>query len=182
MTFQLQSPAFEIRIGIQNSQSIGGIWKPRPIHYPSRLCKQNEQANLVEEEVGVELRLGEVVAAAGAVALVAEMRDDAHVAEAVAAGGEEGVLDDRHADRAEEVPVGRGLPVAPRGGARPRILLPLPRHRQRRRGRVPRRRLLLLRHRWHQRAGHRRVTHAAGGGRPAVVSRAGGGGGGGDWA
>lgn len=55
--------------------------------------------DLVEEEVWVELGLGEVVAAAGAVALVGEVRDDAHVAEAVAAGGEEGVLDERHADR-----------------------------------------------------------------------------------
>lgn len=63
--------------------------------------------DLVEEEVGVELRFGEVVAAARAVALVAEVRDDAHVAEAVAAGGEEGVLDDAHADRAQQVPVWR---------------------------------------------------------------------------
>lgn len=64
--------------------------------------------DLVEEEVGVELRFGEVVAAARAVALVAEVRDDAHVAEAVAAGGEEGVLDDAHADRAQQVPeIGR---------------------------------------------------------------------------
>lgn len=66
--------------------------------------------DLVEEEVGVELRFGEVVAAARAVALVAEVRDDAHVAEAVAAGGEEGVLDDAHADRAQQVPVCTSAP------------------------------------------------------------------------
>lgn len=41
--------------------------------------------------------------AAGAIILVPEVRDDAHVAEAVSAGGQERVLDDLHADWAEEV-------------------------------------------------------------------------------
>lgn len=116
------------------------------------------------------------MAAAGAVALVAEVRDDAHVAEAVPAGGEEGVLDDGHADRAEEVPVGGPLPLlrlslrGRRRGARPRLL----RQRQRRRGRrggVTGRRGLRLGHGRHERAGHRGVAHGGCGG--------GGGGGGG---
>lgn len=117
--------------------------------------------------------------AAGAVALVAEMRDDAHVAEAVAACGEEGVLDDGHADRAEEVPIGGALPLLrrPLRRRRRRAHTRLLRHRQRRcsrrgrRGGVTGRRGLRLGHGRHERAGHRGVAHGAVGG--------GGGGGGG---
>jgi len=43
------------------------------------------------------------VAAARAIVLVAEVSDDAHVTEAVAARGEERVLDDLHANRTEKV-------------------------------------------------------------------------------
>lgn len=38
-----------------------------------------------------------------AITLVAEVSDDAHVAEAVTASCEEGVLDDLHANRAQEI-------------------------------------------------------------------------------
>lgn len=77
--------------------------------------------NLVEQQVREEVGVGEVVAAARAIALVAEVRDDAHVAEAVAARGEERVLDDLHANRAEEVLVrlrrgGRERAAGGRGG------------------------------------------------------------------
>jgi hypothetical protein len=121
-----------------------------------------KRTDLVEEEVGVELSLGEVVSAAGAVALVVEVRDDAHVAEAVAAGGEEGVLDDRHADRAEEVPVGGPLRVR-------RLLRRQPCRRRRRKrsgGRrsVTGRRGLRLGHGRHKRAGHRGFAHGGSGG------------------
>jgi len=64
---------------------------------------EREGTNLVEQQVREEVGVGEVVAAARAIALVAEVRDDAHVAEAVAARGEERVLDDLHANRTEEV-------------------------------------------------------------------------------
>lgn len=47
--------------------------------------------------------LGKVVSTAGAIALVVEVGDDAHVAEAVATGGEEGVLNQAHADRAQQI-------------------------------------------------------------------------------
>jgi hypothetical protein len=105
------------------------------------------------------------VPAAGAVALVAEVRDDAHVAEAVAAGGEEGVLDDGHADRAEEVPIGGALFLRRslrrrRRRARPRLF----RQRQRRRRVVTGRRGLRLGHGRHKHAGHRGVAHGAVGG------------------
>lgn len=58
---------------------------------------------LVEEEIGEEVVLGEVVGTAGAIALVVEVGDDAHVAEAVATGGEEGVPNKAHADRAQQI-------------------------------------------------------------------------------
>ena len=45
---------------------------------------------------------GEVMAAARAIALVAEVSDDAHVAETVPARREERVLDDLHAYRAQK--------------------------------------------------------------------------------
>lgn len=155
---------------------------PKLIHRQCCFCDLSGRyflQNLVEEEIWVELGLGEVVAAAGAVALVAEVRDDAHVAEAVAAGGEEGVLDDGHADRAEEVPVGGALPlrVRPlrrrRRGARPRLL----HQRQRRRrgcGGVSGRRGLRLGHGRHERAGHRGVPHGAVGGGGGSGVRGGG--------
>lgn len=44
-----------------------------------------------------------MLSAARAIALVAEMSDDAHIAETVAAGSEEGIPNDLHANRAEEV-------------------------------------------------------------------------------
>lgn len=77
--------------------------------------------NLVEQQVREEVGVGEVVAAARAITLVAEVRDDAHVAEAVAARGEERVLDDLHANRTEEVLVrlrrgGRERAAGGRGG------------------------------------------------------------------
>lgn len=58
---------------------------------------------LVEEEIGEEVVLGEVVGTARAVALVLEVGDDAHIAEAVAAGGEKSVLYQTHADRTQQV-------------------------------------------------------------------------------
>lgn len=45
----------------------------------------NQRLNLVEEEIGEELRRSEKVSAARAIALVVEMSDDAHVAEAMPA-------------------------------------------------------------------------------------------------
>lgn len=45
----------------------------------------------------------EEMRAAGAITLVLKMSDDTHVAKAMAAGSEEGVLDDLHANRAEDV-------------------------------------------------------------------------------
>lgn len=82
---------------------------------------EREGTNLVEQQVREEVGVGEVVAAARAIALVAEVRDDAHVAEAVAARGEERVLDDLHANRTEEVLVrlrrgGRERAAGGRGG------------------------------------------------------------------
>lgn len=44
--------------------------------------------------------------AARAITLVAEVSNDAHIAEAVAARSEESVLDDLHANRAQEILVG----------------------------------------------------------------------------
>lgn len=58
---------------------------------------------LIEQQVREQVAVGEVVATARAIALVPEVSDDAHVAEAMAAGGEERVLDDLHANRAQEV-------------------------------------------------------------------------------
>lgn len=57
--------------------------------------------DLVEDEIGKELALGEIVAAAGAVTLVIKVGDDAHVAEAVPARRQEGVLYHPHAYRAQ---------------------------------------------------------------------------------
>ena len=66
----------------------------------SQVC---EEVNLIEQEVGEEVVEGEVVGAAGAVALVAEVGGDTHVAEAVSASGQERVLYGLHAYRAKQV-------------------------------------------------------------------------------
>ena len=55
------------------------------------------------------MTLGEVISAAGAIALIIEVGDDAHVTEAVAAGRQEGILENPHADGAEQVPVALGI-------------------------------------------------------------------------
>lgn len=65
--------------------------------------KVSDELNLVEQEVGEEVVEGEVVGATGAVALVAKVGGDAHVAEAVSAGGQERVLHGLHAYRAKQV-------------------------------------------------------------------------------
>lgn len=62
-----------------------------------------KKANLVEQEIGEELLCGEEMGAARAIALVAEVSDDAHVAEAVPARRQERVPDRLHANRAEEI-------------------------------------------------------------------------------
>lgn len=69
------------------------------------MCERAEGANLVEEEIGVELCGGEIMGAARAVALVVEMSDDAHIAEAMAAGSEECIFDDLHTYRTQQLSV-----------------------------------------------------------------------------
>lgn len=81
--------------------------------------KLRRRPYLVEEEIRVELAACEVVPAAGAVVLVVEVRHDAHVAEAVAAGREERVLDHAHANRAQQIPVAAILSGHPRSDATP---------------------------------------------------------------
>lgn len=65
--------------------------------------KVYQELNLIEQEVGEEVVEGEVVGAAGAVALVAEVGGYAHVAEAVSARGQESVLYGLHAYWANQV-------------------------------------------------------------------------------
>lgn len=62
--------------------------------------------------------LGEVVRAARAITLVLQMSDDAHVAEAMTAGRQEGILDDAHTDRAKKVLILLDLRPSIRGDAR----------------------------------------------------------------
>lgn len=52
----------------------------------TRKKKSRYNWNLVEEEIGEELRRSEKLSAAWAIALVLEMSYDAHIAEAMAAG------------------------------------------------------------------------------------------------
>lgn len=57
------------------------------------------EANLIEQEIGEQLVGGKVMGTARAVVLVAEVGDDAHVAEAVPTGREKRVLYHLHANR-----------------------------------------------------------------------------------
>ena len=147
-----------------------GRFRPRSKRTDEKL---GWQRNLVEEEIGVEVILGEVISATRTIALVVEVGDDAHVAEAVAAGRQEGVLDDPHADGAEQILVALGLRLGlrlhrRRGPSSVGDRGPLGRRRRpshvrglrRRDGKRGDRRphLLRLRHRRHQRS-RRRTAH-----------------------
>lgn len=61
------------------------------------------ETNLIEEKIRIEMSLGEEVRATRTIILILQMRHDTHVAETVAARREEGVLDDLHAYRAQNV-------------------------------------------------------------------------------
>lgn len=65
--------------------------------------KKNTEINLVEEEIRVEVIRSEELRAAGAIALVLEVSDDTHVAETMTTRSEERILNDLHANRAEDV-------------------------------------------------------------------------------
>jgi hypothetical protein len=58
---------------------------------------ESEKTNLVEQEVGEQVVDGEVLGTTRAIALVAEVSDDAHVAEAVTTSGEKCVFYHLHA-------------------------------------------------------------------------------------
>lgn len=75
------------------------------LYYSSSLRSGNLRGDLVQQEIGEQLVGAEELGTARAVALVAKMGDDAHVAEAVAACCEEGILYHLHANWAQQVPV-----------------------------------------------------------------------------
>lgn len=55
----------------------------------------------LSEENGEKMVLGEVVGIAGAVTLVLEVSDNAHVAQVVPAGGEKSILYQTHTDQTQ---------------------------------------------------------------------------------
>lgn len=69
----------------------------------NQITKKQQNPDLIQQEVGIQEILRQIMRATRAIALVLQMRDNTHVAEAVPAGRQEGVLDRPHADRAQQI-------------------------------------------------------------------------------
>lgn len=65
--------------------------------------KKYQKTNLIKEKIRVEMSFSEEVSATRTVTLVLQMRHDTHIAKTMAARREEGILDNLHAYRAENV-------------------------------------------------------------------------------